>query len=511
MAADDLTARDLMMAAADLTAPQTWYPSARAMRRRVVYHCGPTNSGKTHNALASFSAAKSGVYCSPLRLLAMEIFDKVNATGVSCSLRTGQEVKEVAFASHLACTIEMVSTEEIYEVAVVDEVQMMADPVRGSAWTRALLGLRAEEIHLCGDDSVLSVIRKICADTGDDLLVHQYERFKPLVVEENTLRGYFQNIRSGDWVVAFSRKKIFEIKLAIETYTHHKCCVIYGALPPETRRQQAELFNQEHNEYDVLVATDAVGMGLNLNIRRVVFYTLIKYDGEKTASVPASQVKQIAGRAGRRGSAYPHGLATTFKYDLCYLTRCLEEPLEEAEKVGLFPTFEQLEMFASQFPELTFNNLLNKLCDTCRIDDTYFICQHDNMKKVADMLEGVHGLSLKSRYGFCLAPVNTRNSEAMDHLLRFANNYSESHYVTMGLEMPSGYATNDTQFLDLETKHQVLSMYLWLAQHFGEDNFPHVQEAQTMSTNIADLLGQSLAKGCWKPQLRYQFIGQPPE
>jgi hypothetical protein len=76
--------------------------------------------------------------------------------------------------------------------------------------------------------------------------------------------------------------------------TNHKCCVIYGALPPETRQHQAELFNEEHNEYDVLIATDAVGMGLNLNIRRVVFYTLIKYDGEKMASVPTSQVKQIA-------------------------------------------------------------------------------------------------------------------------------------------------------------------------------------------------------------------------
>jgi ATP-dependent RNA helicase SUPV3L1/SUV3 len=83
----------------------------------------------------------------------------------------------------------MLSTEEIYEVAVVDEVQMMADPVRGFAWTRALLGLRADEIHLCGDP--------------------------------------------GDWVVVFSRKKIFELKWKIEMSTNHKCCVIYGALPPE--------------------------------------------------------------------------------------------------------------------------------------------------------------------------------------------------------------------------------------------------------------------------------------
>ena len=112
--ADELKQHRSVMTAADLTAPHTWYPFARAMRRRIVYHCGPTNSGKTHNALTRFATAKSGVYCSPLRLLAMEVFDKVNALGVYCTLRTGQEVKEVPFANHVACTIEMVSTEELY-------------------------------------------------------------------------------------------------------------------------------------------------------------------------------------------------------------------------------------------------------------------------------------------------------------------------------------------------------------------------------------------------------------
>jgi ATP-dependent RNA helicase SUPV3L1/SUV3 len=203
-------------------------------------------------------------------------------------------------------------------------------------------------------------------------------------------------------VVVFSRKKIFELKWKIEMSTNHKCCVIYGALPPETRQHQAELFNEEHNKYDVLIATDAVGMGPNLNIRRVVFYTLMKYDGEKMVSVPASQVKQIAGRAGRRSSVYPHGLATTFMFDLDYLTQCLDEPVKEAEKVGLFPSFEQLEMFATHFPELAFNNLLDKFRDTCRIDDTYFMCQHDSMKKVASMIESVQGLSLKDHYIFLL-------------------------------------------------------------------------------------------------------------
>ncbi|KAM0845167.1 hypothetical protein ACQ4PT_056575 [Festuca glaucescens] len=503
--ADELRQNKSVMAAADLTAPHTWYPFARAMRRRVVYHCGPTNSGKTHNALARFSTAKSGVYCSPLRLLAMEVFDKVNALGVYCTLRTGQEIKEVPFANHVTCTIEMLSTEELYEVAVVDEIQMMADPTRGYAWTRAVLGLKADEIHLCGDPSVLKIVRKVCADTGDDLEVHQYERFKPLVVEAKSLLGDLKNVRAGDCIVAFSRREIFEVKLAIEKFTKHKCCVIYGALPPETRRQQAKLFNEQDNEYDVLVASDAVGMGLNLNIRRVVFYSLSKYNGDRMVPVAASQVKQIAGRAGRRGSVYPDGLTTTFLLDdLEYLIECLQQPFEEAQKIGLFPCFEQVEMFASQFPDLTFTDLLDKFRENCRIDKTYFMCQQDSIKKVANMLERVQGLSLKDRYNFCFAPVNIRDPKAMYHLLRFATHYSQSRRVSIAMGMPKGSATNDTELLDLETKHQVLSMYLWLSHHFEEDNFPHAQKAEEMAVNIADLLGKSLAKASWKPESRQQ-------
>ncbi|XP_026399167.1 DExH-box ATP-dependent RNA helicase DExH18, mitochondrial-like [Papaver somniferum] len=95
---------------ADLTKPHTWFPFARAMKRKIIYHCGPTNSGKTYNALQRFMEAEKGIYCSPLRLLAMEVFGKVNALGVYCSLHTGQEKKHVPFSNHSACTMEMVST-----------------------------------------------------------------------------------------------------------------------------------------------------------------------------------------------------------------------------------------------------------------------------------------------------------------------------------------------------------------------------------------------------------------
>ncbi|KAL4334015.1 hypothetical protein GQ457_07G002710 [Hibiscus cannabinus] len=501
-----------MIQSADLTAPQTWFPFARAMKRKIVYHCGPTNSGKTYNALQRFMEAKKGIYCSPLRLLAMEVFDKVNAQGVYCSLHTGQEKKFVPFSNHVACTVEMVSTEELYDVAVIDEIQMMSDPYRGYAWTRALLGLKADEIHLCGDPTVLNVVRNICSDTGDELHEHHYGRFKPLVVEAKTLLGDLRNVRSGDCVVAFSRREIFEVKMAIEKHTSHRCCVIYGALPPETRRQQANLFNDQDNEFDVLVASDAVGMGLNLNIRRVVFYSLSKYNGDKIVAVPASQVKQIAGRAGRRGSRYPDGLTTTLHLDdLDYLIECLKQPFEEVKRVGLFPFFEQVELFAGQFPKVTFCQLLEKFGENCRLDGSYFLCRHDHIKKVANMLEKIQGLSLEDRFNFCFAPVNIRDPKAMYHLLRFASAYSQNVPVSIAMGIPKGSAKNDAELLDLETKHQVLSMYLWLSHHFREETFPYVKKVEEMAVNVADLLGKSLINACWKPESRQRKKPKPEE
>ncbi|MCL7028931.1 hypothetical protein MKW94_009050 [Papaver nudicaule] len=488
---------------ADLTKPHTWFPFARAMKRKIIYHCGPTNSGKTYNALQRFMEAGKGIYCSPLRLLAMEVFDKVNSLGVYCSLHTGQEKKHVPFSNHSACTMEMVSTEELYDVAVIDEIQMLADPCRGYAWTRALLGVMADEVHLCGDPSVLKIVRKICAETGDELVENHYERFKSLVVEGKTLLGDLKNVRPGDCVVAFSRREIFEVKMAIEKFTKHRCCVIYGALPPETRRQQATLFNDQDNEYDVLVASDAVGMGLNLNIRRVVFYSLSKYNGDKVVPVPATQVKQIAGRAGRRGSRYPDGLTTTLHLDdLGYLIECLKQPFDEVKKVGLFPFFEQIELFAGKLPDMTFCQLLDKFGENCRLDGSYFLCRHDHIKKVAKMLEKVQGLSLEDRFNFCFAPVNIRDPKAMFHLLNFASTYSQNRRVSVAMGMPKCSARNDSELLDLETKHQVLSMYLWLSYHFKQEMFPFVEKYSTMAADIADLLGQSLTNVTWKPESR---------
>ena len=172
---------------------------------------------------------------------------------------------------------------------------MIGDDQRGWAWTRALQGLPANEIHLCGDASALPLVQQMCKSMGETLTVCNYDRFTQLEIEPRSLPHSYGSVQAGDAIVAFSRRDIFDIKTMIERRTDLKCCVIYGALPPEMRRHQAALFNDPDSGFDVLVASDAVGMGLNLNIRRVIFHKVEKFEGKDSCPVSPSALKQIAG------------------------------------------------------------------------------------------------------------------------------------------------------------------------------------------------------------------------
>lgn len=221
----------------DLTRPHTWYPIARRKKRNVILHVGPTNSGKTYNALKRLESSYSGIYCGPLRLLAWEIAQRMNKAKVPCDLITGQEREEVDGAKHKAVTVEMADVTSEYSCAVVDEIQMLGCRTRGFSFTRALLGIAADELHLCGDAAAVPLIQEILKATEDNVKVQYYERLSPLVPLKLPL-GSFANIRTGDCIVAFSRFEIYKIKRQIEHGRKHLCSVVYGSLPPETRTRQ---------------------------------------------------------------------------------------------------------------------------------------------------------------------------------------------------------------------------------------------------------------------------------
>jgi ATP-dependent RNA helicase SUPV3L1/SUV3 len=260
-------------ALADLRYPLEWYPRARQSQRTIHLHIGPTNSGKTYHALKRLEEANSGLYAGPLRLLAHEVYTRMNAKGIPCSLVTGEEMR---FPEHVkskdrhivSCTVEMCDIGTEMDVAVIDEIQMLGNKDRGWAWTAALAGVNAKEVHLCGEERAMFLVRDLAAAMGDELVIHRYNRLTPLKCEPESLKGDFKKLRKGDCVVTFSVMAIHALRAEIEKVTGRRAAVVYGSLPPETRAQQARLFNDPDNDYDFLVASDAIGMGLNLSVYR---------------------------------------------------------------------------------------------------------------------------------------------------------------------------------------------------------------------------------------------------
>ncbi len=283
--------------------PYLVYPARRTRPRSAVVHVGPTNAGKTHDALVAFKRAERGVYLGPLRLLAAEVADAANEEGLACSLVTGEERRLVEGATHVASTVEMFDPRAAWDVAVVDEAQMVGDLDRGGAWSRTLIGLDADELHVCCAPEGLDIVRRIldgCRERfGDTYRVQRHERLNPLVAVPKLVR-FPEDVRPGDACVVFSKRDVHAAAAELHE-AGRSCCVVYGALPHTVRRAEARRFRE--GEAEVVVATDAIGMGLNLPVRRVVFLRHEKYDGREQREVTPGEVKQIAGRAGRYGYA----------------------------------------------------------------------------------------------------------------------------------------------------------------------------------------------------------------
>lgn len=278
--------------------PEDEYPETRKLQRNFVLHVGPTNSGKTHDALERLKESSHGAYFGPLRLLALEVSDKLNAEGVPCSMVTGEESVLVAGATCTACTVEMLNDREYFDIVVVDECQMIGDPHRGSNWTKAILGLRAEEIHLCMAPEAETVVLQMIKRCQDNYKVIRHRRSTKLQVEkEPYVLG--RDLQKGDALIVFSKKSVLALAAHLEREAKVKASVIYGSLPPASRREQVRRFLE--GETEVVVSTDAIGMGLNLPIRRVVFVETQKYDGVLRRKLNHAEIKQIAGRAGRFG------------------------------------------------------------------------------------------------------------------------------------------------------------------------------------------------------------------
>ena len=286
--------------------PVNEYEEARAMKRHFLLHVGETNTGKTHASIERLMDAESGVYLAPLRLLALEIQDKLNSQNIACSLLTGEEEDIINYAYHVSSTIEKLQLGTPYEVCVIDEAQMIADKQRGWAWTRAILGVLAPEVHICMAPEALDIVIKLIKDCNDTYEIIKHTRDTELVFEDKPF-NLNKDVKKGDALVVFGKKKALAVSAQLLN-NNIKTSIIYGSLPYSTRKKQFERFLD--GETEVLVTTDAIGMGINLPIKRIVFLETRKFDGVSLRKLHISEIKQIAGRAGRKG-IYEKGYVTS--------------------------------------------------------------------------------------------------------------------------------------------------------------------------------------------------------
>ncbi len=253
---------------------------------------GPTNTGKTHLAVERMLGHESGIIGLPLRLLAREIYDRiVERRGVDCvALVTGEEKIVPPEPAYFVCTVEAMPLERDFAFVAIDEIQLAADPERGHVFTDRILNARGtQETMLLGADTMRGVVQRLLPGVR----FQERPRFSSLTWAD---RKKLSRLPRRSAVVAFSAAEVYAVAELIRRQ-RGGAAVVMGALSPRTRNAQVELF--EAGEVDYLVATDAIGMGLNLNVDHVAFAGFSKFDGRFTRDLTPAEAGQIAGRAGR--------------------------------------------------------------------------------------------------------------------------------------------------------------------------------------------------------------------
>jgi ATP-dependent RNA helicase SUPV3L1/SUV3 len=268
---------------------------------RIAAVLGPTNTGKTHYAIERMLGYKTGVIGLPLRLLAREVYDKIVALrGPSVvALITGEERIVPPRAQYWVATVEAMPIGTGPDFLAVDEIQLCADPERGHVFTDRLLYARGTlETLFMGSENMRSAINALIPKVS----FVKRERFSQLTY---TGARKISRLPARTAIVGFSVDNVYSIA---ELLRRQKggAAVVLGALSPRTRNAQVELY--QNGDVEFLVATDAIGMGLNLDIDHVAFSALSKFDGRRMRQLAPNELAQIAGRAGRYLNAGTFGV-----------------------------------------------------------------------------------------------------------------------------------------------------------------------------------------------------------
>ncbi len=439
--------------------PEMEFAEVRELARHFILHIGPTNSGKTFQALERLRQAKNGTYLGPLRLLALEVYEQMHGAGVPCTMRTGQECIEEENSRVTASTIEMADFDENYDIAVMDEAQLVADTDRGHSWTKAILGLRAEEIHICMSPAAEQVVCHLIQLCDDTFEVRRYERKTELVCEDRPF-AFPDDVQEGDALIAFSKKSVLDVAGRLEE-AGIASSVIYGSLPPEIRRRQTRMFNEGMTK--VAVATDAIGMGLNLPVRRIVFMQTDKFDGVSRRPLRIPEVKQIAGRAGRFG-IYDKGCVNALgERELEYirtLYRADEEPLTEVN-LGFPQVLLDIDAPLDELMKIWYSVTPSEPFVKENIDEALYL--YEQAKRYKNQIDGFENKHLI--YKMITCPIDIKDRRVVMLWLDYCRTYT----ADVSLEKPAFYRDRKGGIAQYETYYKQLDLYYQFSRRMQKE------------------------------------------
>ncbi|MEW6761235.1 MAG: helicase-related protein [Pseudomonadota bacterium] len=464
--------------------PESFEVASR-MGRKFVALLGPTNSGKTHRAMEALAKAESGVYLAPLRLLALENYERLqnarpHGKEIAVSLITGEERRIAEGATHVASTVEMLDTKTPVEVAVIDEIQMLADRDRGAAWTAAVCGAPASTVFLVGAPEARRAIEALADRLEVPLEVHVLKRMAPLAMEPSPVRK-LGNLRRGDAVIAFSRRDVLMWRDMI-TEKGLSVATVYGNLSPEVRRAQAERFRE--GQADIVVGTDALAMGLNMPIARIVMTTSVKYNGYEEEEISAALAKQIAGRAGRYG-VHEEGFVAGYDDDTHAVMRALMKekiPPVPATGFAVAPSLEQLHRISSVTGETSLVKLLKRFVHNIDVPDGFFyprITEEQNER--AEWLDTLP-LSVAEKFMLSLVPISTKVPVLQSAWEHWSLSLAKKKVCKLTPPTQELYYMN---LQEVEDTCRMYSAYAWLGYREPE-HFPSIELAQQLAREASE-------------------------
>ncbi|MHB0820291.1 helicase-related protein [Stutzerimonas stutzeri] len=460
--------------------------AARRITRTWTALLGPTNSGKTHRAIEAMTSVERAIYLSPLRLMALENQERIESMGVPCSLVTGEEEIIREGATHFCCTVEEFARfrHQHWDVVVIDEVQMMADSQRGWAWVDALVSAYTPELIMTGPMLIQPSLKTLCDLCEDHLVVKRTKRLSPVEVARRATS--LKQLDEGSMLVAFSRKTVLELKALLEM-TGKSVSVVYGALSPEVRREQARRFRE--GEADLMVATDAVGMGLNLPAHTLCFYTDEKYDGIQNRQLRVQEVKQIGGRAGRFGH-HDSGTITALDGQTLQAIRQLFYSADQPVDLSQFqvrPSIEHLRAIAELMEDssllrawLTFNRNINYGAEFISI-------LPDELAEWIKLIDDPQ-IDMSLRWIFACTPIRGGlDSPAATHAQQWLKKVAQNKQV----DLPRLFIEAD--LATLESTLHIIETYLHLARTLPA-HFPALEQAEGHRSLLNEAITRELSR-----------------